>query len=133
MDSEANLIVRTSQPDWLKALAVIYKSRHPVVLVDDAGLGIDPANYTLLQMAREVGLSRREMAGLGVALGMSATGIGMVVLAFLDPEPTSKLGLLVGGGVMCCLCGGFGALRILTNLRPPSVRVTTHGIEIDWT
>jgi hypothetical protein len=132
MDSEANLIVRTSQPDWLKALAVIYKTRHPVVLVDDAGLGIDPANYTLLQMAREAGLSRREMAGLGVALGMSATGIGMVVLAFLDPEPTSKLGLLVGGGVMCCLYGGFGALRILTNLRPPSVRFTTHGIEIDW-
>ena len=51
MDSDANLIVRTSQPDWLKALAVIYKSRRPVVLVDDAGLGIDPANYTLLQMA----------------------------------------------------------------------------------
>ena len=75
------------QPDWLKALAVIYKTRRPVVLVDDAGLGIDPANYTLLQMAREAGLSRREMAGLGVALGMSATGIGMVVLAFLDPNP----------------------------------------------
>ena len=133
MDNEEKLIVRTSQPDWLKALAVIYKSRQPTLLIDDARLGIDPAGLTLLQMAREVGLSRRELAGVCVALGMSATGIAMVILAFLDPEPTSKLGLLVSGGVVCVLCGGFGAVRILTHLKPPNVRVTARGIEIAWT
>ena len=133
MDTGDKLIVRTSQPDWLKALAVIYKSRQPTLLIDDAGLGVDPSSYTLLQMAREAGLSRRELAGVGVALGMSATGIGMVILAFLDPEPTSKLGLLVGGGMVCVLCGGLGAIRILANLKPPNVRVTPRGIEIAWT
>jgi hypothetical protein len=133
MDTKEELIVRTSQPDWVKALAIIYKSRQPAVIVDDAGLGIDPASYTLLQMARKVGLSRREVAGVSVAVGVSATGIGMIILAFVDPEPTSKLGLLVGGGVVCVLCGGSGAIRILTNLKPPNVRVTTRGIEIAWT
>jgi len=133
MDTKENLTVRTSEPDWLKALAVIYKSRQPALIIDDAGLGFDPASYTLLQMAKDVGLSHRELAGVCVALGMSATGIVMVVLAFVDPEPTSKLGLLVGGGVICVLGGGFGALRILTNLKPPNVRVTARGIEIAWT
>lgn len=133
MDTKEKLTVRTSQPDWLKALAVIYKNRQPALIIDDAGLGVDPASYTLLQMAREVGLSRREFAGVCVAVGVSATGIGMIILAFVDPEPTSKLGLLVGGGVVCVLCGGFGAIRILTNLKPPNVRVTTRGVEIAWT
>jgi len=133
MDTKENMIVRTSQPDWLSALAIVYKNRQPALIIDDAGLGVNPASYTLFQMVKEAGLSRREIAGVCVALGMSATGIAMVILAFVDPEPTSKLGLLVGGGLACVLCGGLGALRILTNLKPPYVRVTARGIEIGWT
>jgi hypothetical protein len=132
METNEQLVVRTSQPDWLKALAVIYRNRKPVLLIDDAGLNVDPASFTLLQMAREAKLSGREVAGVCVALGMSAAGIAMVILAFVDPEPTSKLGLLVAGGVTSFICGGWGAIRILTNLKPPSVRVTARGIEIVW-
>ena len=133
MDVNEQLIVRTSQPDWLKTLAVAYRNRKPALLIDDAGLHVDPASFTLLQMAREVKLSHREIAGICVALGMSAAGMGMIILAFLDPEPTSKLGLLVGGGVTSFVCGGWSAIRILTNLKPPSVRITARGIEIVWT
>ena len=103
------------------------------MLVDDAGLGINPEDQTLLQMARVSGLSRREIASVSVALGMSGVGVTMVVLAFLDPEPTSKLGLLVGGGAVCVLGGGFSAIRILTQHKPPNIRATAKGIEIYWT
>jgi hypothetical protein len=133
METNEELVVRTSQSDWLKALAVAYKNRKPALLIDDAGLQVDPASFTLLQMAREVKLSHREIAGICVALGMSAAGIGMIILAFVDPEPTSKLGLLVAGGVTSFVCGGWSAIRILTNLKPPSVRITARGIEIVWT
>jgi hypothetical protein len=133
METNQELVVRTSQPDWLKTLAVAYKNRKPALLIDDAGLHVDPASFTLLQIAREAKLSRRETAGICVALGMSAAGIGMIVLAFVDPEPTSKLGLLVAGGVTSFVCGGWSAIRILTNLKPPSVRITARGIEIVWT
>ena len=132
MDANEQLVVRTSQPDWLKTLAVIYKNRKPALLIDDAGLHVDPSSFSLLQMAREAKLSGREIAGICVALGMSAAGIGMIILAFVDPEPTSKLGLLVAGGVTSFICGGWSAIRILTNLKPPSVRVTARGIEIVW-
>jgi len=131
METNQELVVRTSQPDWLKTLAVAYKNRKPALLIDDAGLHVDPASFTLLQMAREVKLSHREIAGICVALGMSAAGIGKIVLAFVDP--TSKLGLLVAGGVTSFVCGGWSAIRILTNLKPPSVRITARGIEIVWT
>jgi hypothetical protein len=40
-------------------------------------------------------------------------GAGAIVLAFLDPEPTSKLGLLVGGGVLMAVTGGGVILTIL--------------------
>ncbi|HEX8712891.1 MAG TPA: hypothetical protein VF730_13520 [Terracidiphilus sp.] len=125
-------IVRTSQPRWLDALARNYKDRSPVVLVDDAGIGLDPSSQTLLLMAKQAGLSQREVAGACVAAGMSAVGITMIVLAFLDPEPTSKLGLLVAGGTVCTIYGGFSALRIFTKHTPPNVRVSPRGIEISW-
>jgi hypothetical protein len=125
-------VVKTSDPHWLKALAAMYRARQPGLLVDDAGLSLDPAQQTLLQMARQSRLSRKEIVGACVALGMSAAGITMVVLAFVDPEPTSKLGLLVGGGVVCVLGGGFSAIRILTTHKPPDIRATIHGIEISW-
>jgi hypothetical protein len=63
---------------------------------------------------------------------MSVAGAAAVLLAFLDPEPTSKLGLMVGGGLACVLGGGFSAIRILTREKPPSVRVRPSGFEIEW-
>ena len=133
MNDSREKIVRTSDPNWLRTLALLYRARLSGVIVDDANLGINPEDHTLLQMARISGLSRREIAGVSVALGMSGVGLTMVILAFLDPEPTSKLGLLVGGGAVCVLGGGFSAIRILTNHKPPNIRATAKGIEIFWT
>jgi hypothetical protein len=133
MDDSLEKIVKTSDPNWLRSLALLYKARQAAILIDDAHLGINPEDQTLLQMARVSGLSRREIASVSVALGMSTVGVTMVILAFLDPEPTSKLGLLVGGGAVCVLGGGFSAIRILTNHKPPSIRATAKGIEIYWT
>jgi hypothetical protein len=133
MDDSREKIVRTSDPNWLRSLALLYRARASGLLIDDAHLGINPEDQTLLQMARISGLSRREIAGVSVALGMSGVGVTMVILAILDPEPTSKLGLLVGGGAVCVLGGGFSAIRILTQHKPPSIRATAKGIEIFWT
>lgn len=125
-------LIRTSEEKWLERLARAYRDRLPVFLKDDAHVGIDPTSQTLLQLARSARLSPRELAGVAVSLGMSAAGATMVVLAFIDPEPTSKLGLLVGGGLACVLGGGFSAIRILTREKPPNVRVTPGGFEIAW-
>jgi hypothetical protein len=56
----------------------------------------------------------------------------MIILAFLDPEPTSKLGHLVGGGTVCVLMGGIYAIRILTSHKLLWVKVSKEGVEIRW-
>jgi hypothetical protein len=127
--------IRTSEPGWLAHLARAYRERRPAVVIDDAAVGIDPRSQTILDMARRARLSPRELGAVAVAVGVSGAGAMMVVLAFLDPEPTSKLGLLVGGGVACVLGGGFAAIRVLVSHKPP--RVTAHAgrvaqIEIAW-
>jgi hypothetical protein len=112
---------RTHEKGWFGKLARAYRERTPIFVVDDANVGIDPATDSLISIGLKVGLSPGEWTAVGISIGISAAGITMVFLAFLDPEPTSKLGLLVGGGAVCVKTGGFSAVRILTKLRPPNV------------
>jgi hypothetical protein len=127
-----DLYVRTSEKGWFGKVARAYRERTPMLIVDDAKVGIDPATDSLVSMGLKAGLSPAEWTAVAVSIGISAAGVTMVVLAFLDPEPTSKLGLLVGGGAVCVITGGFSAIRILTNLRPPNVEVSPGGIRISW-
>jgi hypothetical protein len=127
-----DMTVRTSDKGWFGKLARAYQERTPILVVDDAKVGIDPAADSLVSMGLQARLSLAEWTAVGVSIGVSAAGITMVVLAFLDPEPTSKLGLLVGGGAVCVFTGGFSAIRILTKMRPPIVEVSPRGIRISW-
>jgi hypothetical protein len=134
-DRPAEIVIRTTEPRWMERLARAYRERSAVVVVDDAGVGIDPARQTMFEMASLLRLSARELAAVAVALGMGGAGVLMVVLAFLDPEPTSKLGLLVGGGALCVFTGGLAAIRILVSQKPPRVRVDAGHVarfEISW-
>jgi hypothetical protein len=126
------LVVRTSQPGWLAALAKAYKDLTPTLIVDDANVGIDPGSHSLFDMGRRADLSTSEIAAACVAVGMSVAGVGMVILAFVDPEPTTKLGLLIGAGAVLALTGGFSAIYVLTQKKPPNIRVTSKGFEIAW-
>ncbi|HUI73082.1 MAG TPA: hypothetical protein VL354_21360 [Spirochaetia bacterium] len=129
---EAPDTIRTSQPGWFEHLARAYRDRQPVLLVDDARVGIDPKNESLVAMGIKAGLSVADWSAVGVAVGVSAAGMMMVVLAFLDPEPTSKLGLLVGGGAVCVLTGGLTAVAVLTRRRPPTIEMSAGGFKIHW-
>ena len=125
--------IRTSEQGWFTELARAYRQKTPVFLIDDAKVGIDPAVDSLAAMGLKAKLTPREWSAVSVAVGLSAAGAAMVVLAFLDPEPTSKLGLLVGGGAVCVLTGGLTAVRILTKMRPPNVQIGPGGMKIYWT
>ena len=126
------LVVRTSQSGWLAVLAKAYKEQTPTLIIDDANVGIDPANHSLFDMSRKVDLSTAEITAVCIACGMSLAGIGMVLIAFYDPEPTSKLALLIGSGVLLALTGGLSAIYILTKKKPPNIKVGKNGFEISW-
>jgi len=129
---EPDSTIRTSEKGWLDRLTRAYRDRIPVRLVDDAGIGIDPKSQNLISMGISAKMSPSQWAAVGVSLGLSAAGILFVVLAFLDPEPTSKLGLLVGGGALCALTGGVSAVGILVRRRPPNIEVDGKGFRIRW-
>ncbi len=132
MKGDAESTIRTSQTGWFERLARAYRDRLPILLVDDAHVGIDPKSQSLVAMGIKAGLSVTDWAAVGVAVGVSAAGVMMVVIAFLDPEPTSKLGLLVGGGAVCVLSGGLTAVAILTRRRPPNIELGAGGFKISW-
>ena len=125
-------IIKTSEKKWLAKLSEAYHKKQAVIIVDDADTGINPKEQTILQMGRKVNLLFNEWVAVLIALGMSATGAVMVVFGILDPEPTSKLGLLIGGGITAFVSGGFMAIKILTNQKPPKVTVNKKGFTIEW-
>lgn len=128
----SNTIIKTTSKGWLTDLSTAYKNKESITLIDDAEVGINPESQTILQMGKQAGLSYVDWVAVGVSLGMSAAGIWMVVLGAADPEPTSKLGLLIGGGIICVAGGGFSAIRVLTKNMPPNVKVNKNGFEINW-
>ncbi|MGO9612602.1 MAG: hypothetical protein ACLPX5_06175 [Dissulfurispiraceae bacterium] len=133
--------IRTDTSGWQKEVKKAMKSKDKFVLVT-RDPHWDPASDNPLNVAKwmygsavprwlmarlvaagfgtpycgESTSSRLDAGEKGAIVGASALmllGAGMVVLAYLDPEPTSKLGLLVGGGISCALGGGTIFIVIL--------------------
>ena len=128
----ATTTIRTSEKDWLARLTAAYRVHAAVDLIDDAQVGIDPAHQSLLQMGLAGRLTRREWTAVSIAGGMTLFGATMIVLAVLDPDPTSKLGLMVGSGALLAITGGFQTIRLLTGKKPPSITITRQGVHIGW-
>ncbi len=132
MKNESSKIIRTSESGWLKALAKLYRDQSPATIIDDANVGVDPSNQSLFDMSRSAKLSKKELAAVCISCGMSGFGLGLIWLAFIDPEPTSKLVVLLLGGVLLIGGGGYTAVHILTGKRPPNIKVGPQGIDISW-
>ena len=116
--TEVTTTVRTTEEDWLLKALNQYKEKVPFVFVDDAGIGITQQDLesavNLIRAAKgKAGLPWKTIASVLVGIGLSGAGIAMVAAAIMDPEPTSKLGLLVAGGVILAFTGGLGTLSAL--------------------
>jgi len=55
----------------------------------------------------------REVLIVLTGLGLSVVGIWLILVAVADPEPTSKLGILLAGGVALIFTGGASILYAL--------------------
>ena len=127
-------VVRTSSKEWFKEIAKRYKERSDFTLLDDAHIGIDPSSDSLMRMGLKAKLAPREWTAVLVSLGVSALGAWLLVMAVLDPEPYSKVAAAIATGAALLGGGGLVAVRILTHIKPPNIRVGRNGIfEIEWT
>jgi len=111
-------IVRTSSKDWLEQAIKLYADKKPFTFEDDAKLGLTEANLksavALIRAAKSKGsVTWQQIVVVLAGIGITGVGVWMVAAAIADPEPTTKLGLLIAGGIVLALTGSFGALAAL--------------------
>jgi len=81
------------------------------------------SGISLMRAARSKGgVSWQQIVGALASVGIAASGLWIVAAAIADPEPTTKLGLLVGGGLTLILTGSLGILANLGTNFSVSVR-----------
>lgn len=124
--------IKTSEAGWFTKLTQAYEQQLRVQVLDDAQVGLSPAHQSLFEMGRVAKLSSAEWMAVFVSLGVSAAGLWIIRLAVVDPEPTSKLWLLLAGGILCVLTGGGYAVYILTSKRPPNLKAGLGGFQLSW-
>lgn len=113
-----NKFVRTSDSDWLKKAIELYADKKTFTFKDDNGIGLTESDLksavTLIRAARSKGgVTWKQVMGVLAGTGITGAGVWMVYAAIIDPEPTTKLGLLIGGGLILALTGSLGTLAAL--------------------
>jgi hypothetical protein len=110
--------INTSDKDWLEKALTCYRDKHPFILTDDSQIGITEKDLIsavkLIQKAKKSGsMTVKQLATVLTSIGLSSVGIWLILIAVADPEPTSKLGILLAGGVALIALGGLSILRSL--------------------
>jgi len=118
MEIQPKKEIRTSQDNWVDVAIKSYTKKIEFNLIDDAELGLSEkdvksAMHLLAFMKREKRLSINDISTILIGLGITASGVWIVLAAIADPEPTSKLTLLIAGGMVLALTGSLGTLRAL--------------------
>ncbi len=110
--------IRTSQTNWLKRALIQYRNANSFEFVDDASFGIrkkdlqSPISLVKRVHDREI-MTWKEIAQIVTGIGMAAIGLKLILLAIMDPEPTSRLAILLTGGVTLILGGSYAILKAL--------------------
>ncbi len=113
-----NNIVRTSDKDWLEKAIKLYTDKKPFTFEDDAGLKLTKADLksavSLIRAAKSKGVvTWQQIVGVLAGIGITGVGVWIIAAAIAAPEPTTKLGLLITGGIILALTGSLGTLAAL--------------------
>lgn len=100
----AKWIWGTALPGWVATLLI------------EKGIGLGATAFNSGESSsppQGIPLDDGEKLAIAGGGAMMLLGAGMILLAFFDPEPTTKLGLLCGGGIMAILGGGALILTVV--------------------
>ncbi len=124
--------IKTSEQGWLQKLSESYREQKPVRILDDAHVGINPQSDSLLTMGWKAKITAREWFAVLISVGVSVAGAWLLVATILDEEPFSKIAVALITGAVLLGSGGFMAVRVLTRIKPPNIKVAGDGFEINW-
>ncbi len=110
--------VKTSEKDWLERALQLYKSKESFTLIDDANIGLTEKDVSsaVNLMKASVSKGKKSLKNIVLALtglGFSGVGVYLIIAAIMDPEPTSKLGLIVSVGGIMAVSGSLATFASL--------------------
>jgi hypothetical protein len=113
-----SVTIKTSEIDWLEKAVKCFTEKSAFTFVDDAKMGLTETDLksavNLIRGAKSKGNKTwKSIVGVLTGIGITGAGVYIIMLAIIDPEPTTKLGLLVGGGLLIALTGSLGVLSSL--------------------
>ncbi|MBN2380731.1 hypothetical protein JXM67_13110 [candidate division WOR-3 bacterium] len=108
----------TSDPEFLTKAIRYYKEKLPVKITDDAGWGLNKEDVrtaiALLSAShKKGGATLKKIAIIAGSLRVAGLGLALILIAVVDPEPTSKLAILFVGGTILVVSGGLTVLIAL--------------------
>jgi flagellar motor component MotA len=111
-------IVRTSEKNWLEKALKLYTEKKLFRFIDDAELKLTEKDLksaiSLIRAAKsKSGVTWQQIAGVLAGAGITSAGVWIIAAAIADPEPTTKLGLLIAGGTILALTGSLGTFASL--------------------
>jgi len=125
-------IIKTSDSNFSEKVLIAIRDKVIFTLKDDDNLGIKKEDlkdgvHFIKALYRE-GASKKDLSVLLAGIGISSMGIGLILIAVFDPEPTTKLVILLAGGVVLMLTGSLAILQALK--APMKVKFGTKGFDV---
>jgi len=110
--------VRTSNDNWFAIAQKLYHKKQAFIFIDDAGLGITEEDLktgrSFIHAAKSKGgVSWQQITVVLAGIGITGVGVWIIKAALADPEPTTKLGLMVAGGLIVTVTGSLAILASL--------------------
>ena len=111
-------VVKTSEKDWLEKAIKLYTEKKQFKFIDDTDQKLTEEDLKsavhLIRAAKsKSGISWQKIIGVLSGIGITGAGLWIIAAAIGDPDPTSKLGLLISGGIILALTGSLGTLAAL--------------------
>jgi len=110
--------IKTSDEKWFEKAVKAYSKKQPFSINDDQQLGLKETDVksavSLISFARKQHIVPwKKITQVLASIGITGVGVWIVAAAIADPEPTSKLTLLIAGGLILAITGSLGTLTSL--------------------
>jgi len=126
-------VIFSSDGEWIKKILQFFKKRESFTFINDRELNFNEKDFSnalnfLKKVKETTGFNWKEIFQILASLGLGGAGVWLIRIAIADPEPTSKLWILLAGGTVFILTSGLSLLRIFGMTW--SVSATKNGFSV---
>jgi hypothetical protein len=110
--------INTTDENWFEKAIKAYSKKQAFSINDNKQIGLKETDVksavSLISFAKKQhSISWKKITQVLASIGITGVGVWIIAAAIADPEPTSKLTLLIAGGLVLALTGSLGTLASL--------------------